>query len=107
MESHELEQKLEYPKDVLMYLKNKLDASTIHCFKLVVEASNDSENFGIGLLRTKIPDFNEKRRTYDLGFTILEAQGFIRTEKIGTFRPSLLTVRGKQLYSLLKEEGQI
>lgn len=95
----EFEEKLLYTEDVLHYFRNKLDKGTLECFRIVAESTNP-----YGLLRTKIPDFNQNRRVYDLGFTILEAQGFIRMEEFGNMRPYFLTIRGQQLADLLRAE---
>lgn len=97
MDFDKLEEELIYTDEVLLYLKNKLDEGALHCFKLVADA-NDTP---YGLLRTKLPDFKGNRRKYDLGFTILEAQGFVHSRPIGNMRPYFLSVRGKQLKVLL------
>lgn len=94
-----LEQELLYSDDVLLYFRSKLDEGILKCFHMIAEASGP-----FGLLRTKIPDFNKNRRQYDMGFTILEAQGFIYAEEFGNTRPYFLTIRGKQLQELLKKE---
>jgi hypothetical protein len=97
----ELEEKLTFPEETLHYFRSKLDDKAILCFQMVAESTNSP----YGLLRTKIPDFNQNRRAYDLGFTILEAQGFIQAIGIGNMRPYFLTIRGKQLNELLKSEN--
>lgn len=99
LDSNNLEQNLTYPPEILSYLRSKLDEGSLKCFKLVVESTGP-----YGVLRTKLPDFKENRRLYDLGFTILEAQGFIRAQGIGNMRPYFLTIRGIQLKELLESE---
>lgn len=96
----ELEQSMTYTDEQLHYLRSKLDKGAVECFQMVVEASGDP----YGLLRTKIEDFKDRRRMYDLGFTILLAQGFIRAKEMGNMRPYFLTVRGEQLNELLNSE---
>lgn len=94
-----LEKELVYSDELLHYFRSKIDEGTLKCFRMVAEATGP-----FGLLRTKIPDFNKNRRVYDIGFVILEAQGFIYTEVFGNTRPYFLTVRGKQLYKLIEQE---
>lgn len=97
----ELEKNLLFSDETLHYFRSKLDEGTLKCFQLVADSPGP-----YGLLRTKIPDFNKNRRVYDLGFTILEAQGFILAEEFGNMRPYFLTVRGQQLNELLRKEKE-
>jgi hypothetical protein len=97
-----LEEKMMFTEETLFYLRGKMNNDTLMCFKLVAEATGP-----YGLLRTKIEDFKENRRAYDLGFTILESQGFIEPKAIGNMRPYFLTVRGNQLNELLNIEKKL
>lgn len=91
----ELEQSLTYSDDVLLYLRSKLEENDLDCLRLVAQSKGP-----YGLLRTKIPDFKENRRRYDIGFTKLEAQGLIVVNAMGNLKPYFLTVRGEQLLEL-------
>ncbi|MFS0783506.1 hypothetical protein [Bacillus sp. 1P06AnD] len=95
----DLEKNMTFTDDQLHYFRHKLDENSIRCLRLVAEATGP-----YGLLRTKMPDFKENRRIYDMGFNTLESQGFIRSEGFGNMRPYFITVRGEQLLKLLANE---
>lgn len=95
----ELEDTLLYPKEILQYLREKLNEEVIECFTYIANSEEP-----IGFIRTTLPEYRNKRRLYDVALVALESQGFIREESFGTFKPLVLTVRGKQLKELL--EGQ-
>jgi predicted transcriptional regulator len=44
------------------------------------------------------------RKRYDAAFLTLEAQGFIEKQEDGTSTPYYITIRGRQLGTLLKNE---
>lgn len=98
-QNNDVEETLLYPQEILLYLREKLNEQVIECFEYI---ANSEEK--IGFIRTSLPDYRNKRRLYEVAFVALEAQGFIREESFGTFKPFVLTVRGKQLKELLEKE---
>lgn len=99
-QNSEEEKTLLYPFEVLEYLRAKLNEQVIEVFMYI---ANSEEQ--IGFVRTTLPDYRNKRRLYEVALIALEAQGFIREESFGTFKPFMLTVRGKQLKKLLQEKN--
>ncbi|UII57770.1 hypothetical protein LS684_10250 [Cytobacillus spongiae] len=90
---------LVYSEELLHFFRKKLDPTAISCLRLVAETKGE-----LGIYKTKMPEFKTKRRSIELAFIILEAQGFVETRPLGNMRPYFLTVRGKQLYKLLSDE---
>lgn len=91
-----------YTKSVLQFLRNKLDDFTIDCFRLVVKNHKHG-----GLVKTKmVEDYFKRRASYDRSFYFLEAQGFIENSEYGNMKPYIITPRGEQLISILKDEKQ-
>jgi predicted transcriptional regulator len=95
----QLEQ-LEFPYEILLYFRQKLDDFTISLFKRVLAENKEHR----GLLKTRLKDYHALRKRYDSAFTMLEAQGFIEKREDGTRTPYYVTIRGEQLTTLLIEE---
>jgi hypothetical protein len=98
-ELSELEENLRFSKEVLDYFYWKMTEWDKKCLELVAIHSTDP--FGLQVM--KIEDYKENRRAYDISFTRLEAQGFIRQGKIATMRPYYLTIRGKQMFEYINK----
>ncbi|MEQ2529208.1 hypothetical protein WMO40_21265 [Bacillaceae bacterium CLA-AA-H227] len=91
---------LEYNENTLKFLRKKLDDFTINIFRQVV---NENRNHR-GLVKTRLDDYHNMRKKYDSAFLMLEAQGFIEKKEDGTATPYYITIRGRQLGTLLSEE---
>lgn len=91
---------IEYDIQTLRFLRKKLDDFTLNIFrKIVVENKNHK-----GLVKTRLDNYHSMRKRYDSSFLILEAQGFIEKKEDGTSTPYFITVRGRQLGTLLSLE---
>lgn len=93
---------LEYNEDTLRFFRKKLDDFTIDVFRKIVNENKIHR----GLIKARIEDFHSMRKRYDAAFLILESQGFIEKKEDGTATPYFVTIRGRQLGQLLKEEKQ-
>lgn len=91
---------LQYNKNVLCFLRSKLDDFAIDCFKMVARQHNHN-----GLIKSKmIEDYSSKRYIYEKAFNFLEAQGFIEIKELGNMKPYFITTRGRQLVDLILNE---
>ncbi len=93
---------LQYNSETLIFLRKKLDRFTIEVFRKVL----NSNSLSSGLVKTRLEDYQSQRKKYDNAFIILEYQGFIEKKEDGNMTPYWVTLRGKQLLTLLKEEKQ-
>ncbi|MEH6906121.1 hypothetical protein [Neobacillus drentensis] len=91
---------LEYDANTLHFLRKKLDDFTIEVFRKIVNENKIHR----GLIKARIDDFHSMRKRYDASFLVLESQGFIEKKEDGTATPYFVTIRGRQLGQLLKEE---
>jgi len=91
---------LEYDIDTLLFLRNKLDDFTVDIFRKIVNQNRMHQ----GLVKTRLDQYHSLRKRYDAAFLVLESQGFIEQRKDGTATPYYITIRGRQLGHLLKEE---
>ncbi|MDE3841002.1 hypothetical protein C0966_17195 (plasmid) [Bacillus methanolicus] len=91
---------LEYDEDTLRFLRKKLDDFTIDVFRKIV----NENKLHRGLVKTRLENFHSMRKRYDAAFLILESQGFIEKREDGTATPYFVTIRGRQLGQLLKQE---
>lgn len=91
----------QYSEDVLRFLFNKLDSFTLNCFNQVRKHHNH-----LGFSKTTIEDYHSLRKKYDASFLILEYQGFIEWEAVATSKRYFLTIRGRQLFTLIKAERE-
>lgn len=91
---------LEYNENTLRFLRKKLDDFAIDIFRLVVRENREHK----GLVKTRLEDYHNMRKKYDAAFLMLEAQGFIEKKEDGTSTPYYVTIRGRQLGTLLSEE---
>ncbi|WP_214484488.1 hypothetical protein [Bacillus sp. SM2101] len=90
-----------YPEDVTRFLRKKLDTFHITILKRIVKEQQET---GRGLIKTRLEDYQSKRKRYDAAFLILESQGFIDRKADGTSTPYFITIRGKDLIKLLRQE---
>lgn len=91
---------LEYDEDTLKFLRKKQDDFTVDVFRKIV-----SENkIHRGLVKTRLEQYHSLRKRYDASFLMLESQGFIEKKEDGTATPYFITIRGRQLGQLLREE---
>lgn len=91
---------LQFDEDTLRFLRKKLDDFTVDVFRKIV-----SENkIHRGLVKTRLDQYHSLRKRYDASFLMLESQGFIEKKEDGTATPYFITIRGRQLGQLLKEE---
>lgn len=90
---------LEYGEDVLRFLYSMLDPFTLDCFNQVRKKHNH-----LGFSKTTIPDYHSQRKKYDAAFLVLEYQGFIFWEAVATSKRYFLTIRGRQLVTIIREE---
>lgn len=91
---------LQYPLDVLIFLKSKLDDFTISILKEVTKQNKLHK----GLVKSRLKDFEKNRKRYNEAFLTLESQGFIEHRQDGTANPYFLTIRGRQLLAVLQQE---
>lgn len=91
----------EYSENVLRFLFNMLDSFTLNCFNQVRKQHNH-----LGFSKTTIDDYHSQRKKYDAAFTILEYQGFIHWKAVATSKRYFLTIRGRQLFTLIKSERE-
>lgn len=91
---------LEYNENTLRFLRKKLDDFTIDIFRETVRSNKEHK----GMVKTRIPNYQNMRKKYDSSFLMLEAQGFIEKREDGTATPYYVTIRGQQLLTILKEE---
>lgn len=91
---------LEYDINTLRFLRKKIDDFTINVFRQIVQANKVQK----GLVKTRLEDYQGMRKKYDGSFLILESQGFIEKIEDGTATPYFVTVRGRQLATLLSQE---
>lgn len=91
---------LEYDEDTLRFLRKKLDDFTVDVFRKIVSENRVHK----GLVKTRLEQYHSLRKRYDASFLMLESQGFIEKKEDGTATPYYITIRGRQLGQLLKEE---
>ncbi|PGT82214.1 hypothetical protein [Bacillus sp. AFS040349] len=91
---------IEFSMETLRFLRKKLDKFTIEVFRKVLTSNSEHK----GLVKTRLENYQSQRKKYDAAFLILEYQGFIEKREDGTMTPYWVTVRGKQLLTILKEE---
>lgn len=91
---------LEYDEDTLRFLRKKLDDFTVDVFRKIVSENKVHK----GLVKTRLEQYHSLRKRYDASFLMLESQGFIEKKEDGTATPYYITIRGRQLGQLLKEE---
>ncbi|WP_034659314.1 hypothetical protein [Robertmurraya massiliosenegalensis] len=91
---------IEYNENTLKFLRKKLDDFSINIFRQVVSENRNHR----GLVKTRLEDYHNMRKKYDSAFLMLEAQGFIEKKEDGTATPYYITIRGRQLGTLLSEE---
>lgn len=91
---------LEYDIDTLRFLRKKIDDFTINVFRKIINENRDKK----GLVKTRLEGYKGMRKKYDASFLILESQGFIAKKEDGTATPYFVTVRGRQLATLLSQE---
>lgn len=99
--SHVDNEKLEYSEDVLRFLYSMLGKFTLDCFNQVRKQHNH-----LGFSKTTIEDYHSLRKKYDAAFLILESQGFIYWEAVATSKRYFLTIRGRQLFTLIKNDRE-
>jgi predicted transcriptional regulator len=91
---------LEFNENTLRFLRKKLDDFTIDVFRKIVTQNKVYK----GLVKTRLDNYQSMRKRYDAAFLTLEAQGFIEKQEDGTSTPYYITIRGRQLGTLLKNE---
>ncbi|KAA9014897.1 hypothetical protein [Niallia endozanthoxylica] len=91
---------LEYNIQTLRFLRKKLDDFTIDVFR---QTAIENKNHR-GLVKTRLENYHSMRKRYDAAFLILEAQGFIEKKEDGTSTPYFVTIRGRQLMTILNKE---
>lgn len=91
---------LEYNDDTLKFLRKKLDDFTIDVFRMVIKENKVHR----GLVKTRLENYHGMRKKYDASFLTLESQGFIEKKEDGTATPYFVSVRGRQLATLLSME---
>jgi RNase P/RNase MRP subunit p29 len=96
----------EYNAGTLRFLRSKLDEFTINVFRMVVK-ENQNNNGLKGLVKGRIDNYLNLRKRYDASFLTLEAQGFIEKQEDGNMTPYFVTIRGRQLATLLSDEKKI
>lgn len=89
-----------YSERTLSFLRSKLDDFAIAIFLKIVKENKDHRGF----VKTRLEDYRSKRFYIDHAILILDAQGFIASNKDGTMNPYFLTDRGKQLLNLVINE---
>lgn len=93
----------EYSAGTLKFLRSKLDEFTINVFRMIVK-ENQINNGLKGLVKGRIENYLSLRKRYDSAFLTLESQGFIEKQEDGNMTPYFVTIRGRQLATLLSEE---
>lgn len=92
----------EFDQHTLKFFRERLDEFTLEIFKQVF-ISNQND---LGLIKTRLPNYINKRKSYDAAFLILESIGFIEKSEDGARTPYYTTVRGVQLAQLLTNEAK-
>ncbi|GGI18035.1 hypothetical protein [Gottfriedia solisilvae] len=94
---------LTFDETTLRFFRDRLDDFSINIFRQVFhENKND-----LGLIKTRLPNYLSRRKSYDAAFLTLEAIGFIEKNEDGARTPYFLTVRGIQLAQLLSNEKKM
>lgn len=86
----------------LQYLLSRLTEDDRAVLRDIASVDDDV----IGYRKTNVPDFNKKRRKYEITWAKLEAQGLMNVQSIGNMRICRLTVRGKQAMEFLNEHSK-
>ncbi|MCL9662105.1 hypothetical protein L2089_15530 [Paenibacillus hunanensis] len=91
-----------YTEEVVHFLRSLLDDVTVFVAWQIAYANKNNE----GLVKSRLPHYQSKRRSYDDALTALYAQGHIRYDGNATMKPIYLTDRGLQLLNVLKKERE-
>lgn len=94
---------LTFDELTLKFFRNRLDDFSISIFRQVF---NENKN-DLGLIKTRLPNYLSKRKSYDAAFLTLEAMGFIEKNEDGARTPYFITSRGIQLAQLLSNEKKV
>jgi hypothetical protein len=90
----------EFDKPTLLYFRTKIDEFKIDILREIARENKQHR----GLVKTRYKDYRNKRKQYDDAFLVLETLGFIDKKEDGTATPYFVSVRGRQLITLLAEE---
>lgn len=94
-----LDEEMLYDSVTLQYLLSLLTEDD-RAVLIDIAELNEKE---IGYRKTNVPDFNKKRRKYEITWAKLEAQGLMAVHSIGNMRICRLTIRGKQAIQYINE----
>lgn len=97
-----LDENMLFDELILQFLLSKLTEEDKAVLRDIADKSDDP----YGYLKTQVPDYNKKRRKYEITWGKLEAQGLMKVEVFGHMRLCRLTIRGNQAVNYLNEHSK-